>query len=569
MKRIVIFLMLAMLLVTGFAFAGGKKEAAETPTTAAPGEPQYGGTMTVWRKTQVDDPDTPDIAEGRSNFLFWLNPMQEMPLIGDIEKYGPRGNGEFAFQLNSYIPTKYQRGHLLESYELDYEKAIWHVRPGIYWQGRDVMESREFVAEDVVRDLLYYREAPGGKTFKSFTGKIYASDKYTVVIEMTSFDISIMYRVGYEDRAVISPPETEGSKIWDNQVGTGPWMFNEYVVGSYMKYDRNPNYWKTTMIDGKEYQLPFVDELLLPIIPDRSTQIAALRTGKLDFHHRVPASYWKDLRSTAPDLIGATPPGATGFIVVLNCSQPPFDNVDVRRALMVGTDLKAFADIQDCGPLPKQWFPVYTGDPGVYTPIEELPEDTKILYDYNPELAKKMLADAGYPNGFKMIYNVNSDPKFQDRAALAKNQWAKLGVEVEIKVADDVARSDMLSKKTYKDAICEDVQVGNPLNSLTRRGVSTDYWNWALWKNEKYDAIMAKAVKELDPEAQNKLMKEASHILMREVPIIATDPLAEGHFWWPWLKNYYGESNDGDNHKVVHILSYAWIDQDLKKKMGF
>ncbi len=524
--------------------------------------------MTIWRKTQTDDPGVPDIGEGRTDFLFFSAPFQEMPLIGDVDKYGPRGTGEFAFQLNSYIPDKFQTGNLIESWELDFDKAVWHVRPGIYWQGRDVMESRELVAEDFVADILYFREAPAGKTLKSFTGKIYATDKYTLVIEMTKFDISLMYRIGYEDRALISPPETEGNQKWEDQVGTGPWMLKEYVVGSYMKYAKNPNYWKTTTIDGKEYKLPFVDELVLPLIPDTSTQIAALRAGTLDFHHRVPATYWKDLRKTAPDLIGATPPGATGFIIVLNCTTPPFDNVDVRRALMVGTDLKAFADIQDIGELPKHWFPLYTGDPTVYTPLEELPENIQLLYNYNPELAKKMLADAGYPNGFKMVYNVNQNILFQDRAALTKYQWAKIGVDVEIKTWDNTAYSDILNTKKYQHAAAEDVQVGNPINTLTRRGVSTDYWNWAQYKNEAYDDLMAKVVKELDADERNRMMREASLISLYEVPIIPTDPLAEGHFWWPWIRNYFGESNDADNHWIIHILSSAWIDQDLKKKMG-
>ena len=114
-----------------------------------------------------------------------------------------------------------------------------------------------------------------------------------------------MYLVGYEDRSLISPPEmiAAGADTWENQVGTGPWMLKEYVVGSHMTYVRNPEYWDTTTIDGVEYQLPFIDELIWPIIPDQPSQIAARRTRALDFMMPVPNVYWHNLDQTAPELL--------------------------------------------------------------------------------------------------------------------------------------------------------------------------------------------------------------------------------------------------------------------------
>ena len=75
---------------------------------------------------------------------------------------------------------------------------------------------------------------------------------------------------------------------WDSAVGTGPFILSKYVEGAYVMYDRNPDYWLTTTIDGKEYELPFIDTVIYPIIPDESTQIAALRTAQLDWWPRVP-----------------------------------------------------------------------------------------------------------------------------------------------------------------------------------------------------------------------------------------------------------------------------------------
>ncbi|KKK71188.1 hypothetical protein LCGC14_2916430, partial [marine sediment metagenome] len=332
-KKKSFILVLAFVLIGPLVFAGGKEE-EETPTTA-PGGPQYGGTFTYtyWSITKADPP-SPDIQDELYISTRWLNPVQEMPLIADFEKYGPRGTGESQFSMAGYIPAKFQKGHLLESWEVTPEKITWHVRPGIYWAADNVdwMENRELTAQDMVDDILYFRGAESkGKFLRDLTGEIYTTGKYTLVIETPGgFDITLMYKLGYEDRALISPPEmvAAGADKWENQVGTGPFMFKEYVVGSHMTFERNPNYWDTTIINGKEYQLPFFDEWVQPIIPDASTLVAALRTGKIDYDYSVEARHWETLDTTAPELEKLKSPGNSGFLIFLKIDEPPFDNID-------------------------------------------------------------------------------------------------------------------------------------------------------------------------------------------------------------------------------------------------
>jgi peptide/nickel transport system substrate-binding protein len=356
--------------------------------------------------------------------------------------------------------------------------------------------------------------------------------------------------------------------VWENQVGTGPFMFNEYVIGSHMSYKRNPNYWGTAIIDGEEYQLPFLDEMVWPIIPDESTQIAALRTGKIDYHYLTPPAYW----DTLDDVSGLQTlkfAGGGGWAIALKTSEPPFDDVDVRRAMMIGTDMKAFADLQNVGSLPLHWFPQWLGNPAVYTPLEELPAETQKLYDYNPELAKQMLADAGYPEGFKIEYYSGETVAYsRDRAALLKNIWAKIGVEVDIKVLDPVAHAEMSFDKTYTDSIDVNIGIPHPLDGITRYGESGHYFNFAQWENEKFDGMLAKAKVELDVEKRDAICKEAGVILLNDAAYIPTDPLPLGYYWWPWIKNYYAEINVQDN-AIAPIMAHVWIDQELKAKMGF
>ena len=571
MKKKSFILVLAFVLIAPLVFAGGEKE--EETLATAPGEPQYGGTFTYtyWSITKADPP-SPDIQDELYISTRWLSPVQEMPLIADFEKYGPRGTGESQFSMAGYIPDKFQKGHLLESWEVTPEKITWHVRPGIYWAADNVdwMENRELTAQDMVDDILYFKGAESkGKFLRDLTGEIYTTGKYTLVIETPGgFDITLMYKLGYEDRALISPPEmvVAGADKWENQVGTGPFMFKEYVVGSHMTFERNPNYWDTTIINGKEYEIPFFDEWVQPIIPDASTLVAALRTGKIDYDWSVDARHWETLDTTAPELKTLKSPGNSGFLIFLKVDEPPFDNIDIRRALMIGTDIKAFGDLLGIGPVPILFYPVLPGTGGVFTPVKDLPASSRELFDYNPTLAKQMIADV-YPDGLEIDYYAESEAFALDQASLLKFQWEKIGVDVTIKSFDTVTHDKHLYDRTYPHALGARHGSADPKHTL-EWSVTGDARNWAGYSNKWYDEQMALVKSEPDADERNRILKEMTLHIISKVTTIGLSPTPEANYWWPWVKNYYGEACVLDK-AIAPVLARAWLDQDLKAKMGY
>ncbi|MBA7643882.1 hypothetical protein ES703_51616 [subsurface metagenome] len=551
----------------------GEQEEEEEP---AVGEPQYGGTISYCFSHSVADPPAPDIQLGPARFNWWIGHVQEQPICGNFEKYGPRGTGEYAFQTAAYIPSKYQEGLLIESWEVTPEKIVWQVRPGIYWSPNEyqrvhVMERRELVAEDMVDWLLYFREAPGGTTFKAQTTKIYAEGRYTVVIETPKFNRRLMYLVTYEDRAHYQPPETRAAGVgeWKNQVGTGPFMFEEYVRGSYLSYERNPNYWKTTTINGVEYQLPFADRIVMPIIPDISVQIAALRTAALDYHQIVPFRDWDSLERTNPELLYCRACTGTVWVLVFNCQEEgsPVQDREVRRALMIGTDRAAIDELVSVEK-PVHWWPGGPAIAGSYTPLEELPEETRLLYDYNPTLAKQMLADAGYPNGFEIGMVLSPWIGLQERGALIQAQWAKLGVELKLKTQEEVEYAAKRYTLKYGDSRIDNMQCVSP-SDLFRWGHSTGALNFAGLSNERFDYLTETGSGIMDDAEANVYFKEAAVLGLNEVAVIPLDMWVESAYWWPWIKNYYGEMNVGDAGQIAALFAHMWIDQDLKAEMGY
>jgi peptide/nickel transport system substrate-binding protein len=572
-ERKTVAVILLMAAVPALMFAGG---AAEEPARemAAETGPQYGGTITSFMGLYASEPPNPDVAVGNALACMYLAPMQEKPVIGDFPKYGPEGTGDWAFQLKAYVPDRYQKGALLDSWETTYEKLTWHVTPGIHWAPNETqqawMEPRELTADDVVQDIKVFWESPWGSRFKGILKDVYATDKYTVVMEYDKFSHNLQYFLGYEERAVVSPPEMReaGPDRWENQVGTGAYLFEEYVPGQYMSYVKNPDYRETWTIDGEEYQLPFTDRLVMTLTQDESTKLAALRTGKFDLYFSVPISQWNSLARTNPDLQSSI---YQDNVVSINMrqDQPPFNDFEVRRALMIGTDVTAFQKMHHAEDHAKHYYPTLPTNPAVSYSYEELPAEAKELYDYDPEKAKKMLAEAGYPNGFEIDYWVHTrDSALLDNANLLEDMWAKIGVKINIKSMDYATHRAAIYKQDYTDAYAGGHEAGNPIGAIINFGPKDAFLNHDFYTNPRVEELSDQIERELNENARNQMIKEAGLAMFMDVRVIPLYLPPKANYWWPWLKNYHGEVSLQDGHPGT-LFQYLWIDQNLKTEMGF
>jgi len=357
-------------------------------------------------------------------------------------------------------------------------------------------------------------------------------------------------------------------------VGTGPWMFDEYVVGSYMSFKKNPNYWGTTIVDGVEYQLPFMDGVVLPIIPDVSTQLAALRTGTADISAtRVPPIYWTTLDTSVPQLMHKTYKNQSTF-VDLRCDKPPFDDVKVRQAMMVGIDQSEFVRLRMAEDLSPYWFPLSLED---WFEPEEMPTDFMSRYDYNPTLAMEMLTEVLGPpdaNGifFKTEVYCSTNEELLDFAVLLKDQWAGIGVELEIIALDEVELYNqtyplpvpLYTGCVFSGQVFTNPLVEHPLVFRTGGGL-----NMMQYSNPTLDELLDRTAVETDPVEQKRLIKEAALIIMEDTPSIPLSASPARTYWWPWVKNYYGELSLQDDCCRAATVYPIWIDQDLKAEMGY
>ena len=209
----------------------------------------------------------------------------------------------------------------------------------------------------------------------------------------------------------IHPPEVikqHGDiKDWRNLVGTGPMELTDVVEGASLRWTRVPNYWG---FDEKfpHNRLPYVDEINALFMTDPAARLAALRSGKVDVLGSAGQSQVrsidqiKSLRQTNPEInTWIFVSRSEHAFAPNNISTPPFNDIRVRRAMQMALDLETISETYFSGladPTPQGF--LHNAKLGIGTPFEEWPEEIKQYYRYNPEGAKQLLAEAGYPDGF-------------------------------------------------------------------------------------------------------------------------------------------------------------------------
>jgi len=551
-----------------------EQETTSPSEPAAPSGPQYGGTLKVIGILATVDPITWDPANCHWMTDYHISFYQENLVIGDLSR-GPRGTNEFGFNFSAWIPDDLTTGMLAEDWtQPDPLTVIFTIRKGVYFPDKTgVMSSRELTADDVEYSLNRLFESPRlPKDRFDWVESVTATAKYEVVLQMSKFHSNWLAMIAWGAAYVkIYPPElvTAGIADWRNAVGTGPFMLDDYVKGSSLTYVRNPIYWGKETIDGEDYKLPFADSLLLPIIPDASTRLAALRTGKADIIESVPWEERASLERTCPDLLKSRYLAAGAPALVIRMDTPPFDDIRVRQALSMAIDRQAFIDSQIGGEGVLLSFPLSAAWPAsIYTPLEEMPESVQELFTYNPEKAKALLTEAGYPDGFKAETVTTSDAASIDFASVVVSYLADIGVELEINPYEYATYNGIIYGRSYKHTIAAAQGNSNPFAVLRSRIRPTDPFNFSMFNDPYADDIIAQIETESDITAKNQMMKDINVYFLEQAPLVIFPTGYTYKYAWPWVKNWFGEHEAGF-YNPAPIYARIWLDQDLKKEMDY
>ena len=537
-------------------------------------KPSYGGTLNIGSQYVTLSPLSWEVADWAWKFGNDTGLGYEQLFAGDLNKSIRKG-GKHAFVADAWLPSDAIRGELAETWKwLDNPLRVEvKLRKGVMFPDKPgVMKSREFVADDVVH--TYTRLDKSAKkipTYFDHVDKVVATDKHTVTFYFKNYNAEWDYRFGWGYFSGIVPKEVSdaGGSDWKNFNGTGPFQLTDHVKGSSVTWSKNTLYWDKETLGGASYKLPFVDQIIYRTIKDESAFLTALRTGKLDMLESVRWSAVEELKKNAPALKWKTRINMTGTFLSMRVDTKPFDDIRVRRALNMAVNKQEIVKAYYGGNATLFAYPMHPDYAGYFETLDKMPIAAQELFVYNPDKAKALLAEAGYPKGFSFKTQVCScNPDHMDLIPLVAAYLEKVGVKMEIQPMEYGAYLSAMTTKTLAAGYFMNNGHTNPTTSIRKSFVTKQTWNPSQYSDPDLDKRMADTYLERDESKRQLLIKLMTREMLEKAPYIWLPTAHVYTAWWPWVKNYDGELNVGSARNGP-IHARIWVDAAMKKKMGF
>jgi peptide/nickel transport system substrate-binding protein len=265
-----------------------------------------------------------------------------------------------------------------------------------------------------------------------------------------------------------------------------------------------------------------VDRLIVKVIPDNEVRLLALRKGDIHFAYGIDYQHFDSIKNSKDLKLHTTTTLGISFLA-LNCEEKPFDNLKVRQAMNHAINRERIFKNVFYGygakadqPIPPHWW----GHNPKVPP-----------YEYNPEKAKKLLAEAGYPNGFKTDLLTWNNPRPycpspRDFVSLVKSDAKRVGVEMDIKMMNWNAFLEARGKGGYGTVLS-----GWVSGTLDPDGIiyplfdskyirKIDAINWARWRNPQADKSMAEARMTYDQNKRNELYQKVAMEIHKDSPAV-------------------------------------------------
>ena len=374
--------------------------------------------------------------------------------------------------LTELDPSGKAKPDLAESWTASEDQKTWtfKLRHGVKFH-----DGREFDSGDAKATIARVMDKTTGSTARvnfDIVDSIETPDKYTIV-----FKLKIPYS-GFADilgdRQTRIVPKDKLDSIATKPVGTGPFELTEFKPGDRIVLKKNPNYY----VKG----IPKLDGIVFRIMPETAARVAALDAGAVDLVWDLPPEIIDQLKNNPKIKIDSVPTSSWDGLI-MNASQKPFDDVRVRKAISLVIDKKALVELSLFG----HGSPTHTMIPpssAYYN--KDIPIKTDVAQ------AKKLLAEAGFPNGFETTLYVPSGRATRERIGVGAAEMLKaINVKVDLqRVPWDKFVKDIEGKAGfYTDGFYSRPTLDTSIYPWYH---STGSWNTTLWnyKNPEMDKVL-------------------------------------------------------------------------------
>src|SRR5713101_5802278 len=341
-----------------------------------------------------------------------------------------------------------------------------------------------------------------------------------------------------------------------NVMGSGPFKFKSYTRGSTFEGERNPDYFVKDR--------PYLDGYKFFVSTETSSRAAALRSGRAWIEFRtMPAAEVEAIRKTLGNKVVVQDTAATGlFGIAMNQTVKPFTDVRVRKALTLAFDrytggrvLYPIASLRDVGALmrPATEWAMSDAD------LQKLPGFGRDM-EKNRAEARRLLAEAGYPNGFKVVLkNRNVRVPYTDFAVFVIQEWKKIGVEAEHRPLETAAWfADGRDTGHFEAIVGPGVEYMDDPDVILRRYLPGDPDSWGRYTDPTLDDLFARQARSIDPGERKKLVIEIQKRVLDNAYYLP------GLWWtrrvvhWAKVKNYIAPPNHYSNQKLQDV----WLSED-------
>ncbi len=395
---------------------------------------------------------------------------------------------------------------LAESWEQpDPRTTIFNLREGVKFHN-----GEELKASDVKFTLDRMLASPTVHHIIGAVETVEVIDDYTVKIITTEPFGPLLHHLAHTASSILNEKAvTEaGDDYGQNPVGTGPYMFVKWDSGDKITLKANHDYFEGA---------PKIENVIFRNITEGTNRTIGLETGEVDIAYEIEPIDKKQV-SGNEKLSLIEEESLSMAYIGFNFKKAPFDNKLVRQAIAHAIDVDVIIDVVLDGAGSKANSPI---GPKVFGYDKEAK-----LYDYDPELAKELLVEAGYPNGFKTTIWTNDNPIRLQIATIAQDQLKQIGIEMAVEPVEWGAYLDGTARGEHNmfilgwTTVTGDADYG--LNALFNSETMGGAGNRSFYSNENVDEWLNEARSSTSPERRIELYGNIQKQIMEDLPV---DPL--------------------------------------------
>ena len=468
--------------------------ASTTPSTDAANTPRYGGTFKLGAEA------------GPPTLLGWPAESQgessrfQAPMLEPLVKADNKAN---------IIPWLAASWDVAE----DYSSVTFHLRKDVKFHDGSIFNASvvKFNLDAVIA---------GKKSGTAYWKSVEVIDDYTVKVNVTTWQNSTLSGFGEAQAFMVSKEAYDKNGVdWmkSHPIGTGPFKFVSFERDVAVKYARNDNYWQA----GK----PYVDALEYIILADPMTEEAMMKSLSLDALGTSPGTLANNLQKAGipvhSGIIGVYP-------MTPDSANPdsPFYDVRVRQAVEYAIDKEAIAKTLSYG----FWDAAYQWS----TPDNLSWDNTVVNRTYDVAKAKQLLAEAGFPDGFKTRLVVSPVSRNKDMILAIQSYLSKVGIQAEIELPEMAAFFQMRTTGWKNALLFEGSPISaNPLGSYKQVLDPANHWWESIIKSEELLKRLNEALS--TPAADPALAQKLVHYVWDQNLIIPIGYLAEVYPMQPWV----------------------------------